>query len=302
MSGISSQRQKTCKYSTPNFIIFLIFNSHWINQVKLIMQGYKNKTEGSFIEQKESSIIWNYKNTDLEFGQMQAKELHVRLAILFENLPIDIIQTKTSVQVVPKELKKEKLVRALVERESFNFGDKEQKERAIDMILYVGGDGQTEQVFKYLNRIQTKQQRLQRCLLQVKYAAPNKVDHIHQVLQRLRNSIKANVSPDISVFTCTIGRRATQAKYFVNEGQIVDLLAQFNKRKSLVGNKNGPLLKHKASNNYSSIANFGNNLKFGKLIERDDDSGQVVKTKLGGTFTRHTNMKSLKMARSNLLG
>lgn len=40
----------------------------WIKQVRLIMNGYVNKTEGSYIEQKESSIIWNYKNTDLEFG------------------------------------------------------------------------------------------------------------------------------------------------------------------------------------------------------------------------------------------
>ena len=32
------------------------------------MLAYKNKTEGSFIEEKESSIIWNYKNTDFEFG------------------------------------------------------------------------------------------------------------------------------------------------------------------------------------------------------------------------------------------
>jgi len=87
------------------------------------MQGYKDKTEGSYIEQKESSIIWNYQSTDLEFGRMQAKELHTRLSILFENLPIDIIESKTSVQVVPKELKKEKLVRALVERESFSSGD-----------------------------------------------------------------------------------------------------------------------------------------------------------------------------------
>lgn len=255
------------------------------------MQGYKDKTEGSFIEQKESSIIWNYKNTDLEFGQMQAKELRTRLSILFENLPVDIVETNTSVQVVPKELKKEKLVRALLERESLSLGDQEQRDSPIDMILYVGGDGQTEPVFKYLNRIQTKQQRLQRCQLQVKYAAPNKLDHINTLLQRLRNSIKAHVSPDISVFTCTIGRRATQAKYFVNEGQIVDLLGQFNRKKNLVNNRAGPTfgnLNKNRGQNYS-IANFGvSNLKFGKLIESGDQSGQIVKTKLGGIFTRHT--------------
>ena len=47
----------------------------WIHQVRLLMIAYKEKTDGSYIEEKESSIIWNYKNTDLEFGQMQAKEL-----------------------------------------------------------------------------------------------------------------------------------------------------------------------------------------------------------------------------------
>lgn len=40
----------------------------WINQVRLLMCAYKNKTEGSFIEEKESSIIWNYRDTDFEFG------------------------------------------------------------------------------------------------------------------------------------------------------------------------------------------------------------------------------------------
>jgi len=39
------------------------------------MDAYKNKTEGSFIEEKESSITWDYRDTDFEFGQMQAKEL-----------------------------------------------------------------------------------------------------------------------------------------------------------------------------------------------------------------------------------
>jgi len=32
------------------------------------MEGYNNKTYGAYIEEKESSIIWNFKNTDLEFG------------------------------------------------------------------------------------------------------------------------------------------------------------------------------------------------------------------------------------------
>ena len=48
---------------------------------------------------------------------MQAKELNQRLLSIISNFPIEIIMTKTSVQVVPQELKKEKLVRALLEQE-----------------------------------------------------------------------------------------------------------------------------------------------------------------------------------------
>ena len=70
------------------------------------MMAYKNKTEGSFIEEKESSIIWNFKNTDFEFGQMQAKELRQQIVYVFQNFPIEIIETKFSIMVVPLELKK----------------------------------------------------------------------------------------------------------------------------------------------------------------------------------------------------
>jgi trehalose-6-phosphatase len=32
------------------------------------MQSYTEKTDGAFIEEKESMIVWNYKGTDPEFG------------------------------------------------------------------------------------------------------------------------------------------------------------------------------------------------------------------------------------------
>ena len=69
--------------------------------------------------------------------------------------------TKTSVQVVPQELKKEKLVKALLDQQIEKEMQQNQTRYAkpdipLDFILYIGDDGQTEQVFKYLNRIQTK--------------------------------------------------------------------------------------------------------------------------------------------------
>jgi trehalose-6-phosphatase len=49
------------------------------------MQQYCNKTDGAFIEVKESSIVWNYKDTDHELGQWQAKELTAQIEHIFSN-------------------------------------------------------------------------------------------------------------------------------------------------------------------------------------------------------------------------
>ena len=81
-------------------------------------------------------------------------------------------------------------------------------ELPLDFILYIGDDGQTEQVFKYLNRMQTKQRRL----IAKKLQAKSGLQPASPLQQRTSN---LNVSPDINVYTCTIGKRATQAKYYV---------------------------------------------------------------------------------------
>lgn len=58
----------TCKYLILFLLTFLF--SEWINQVKIIMKMYVEKTEGSFVEVKESIIIWNYKHAEYDFGKL----------------------------------------------------------------------------------------------------------------------------------------------------------------------------------------------------------------------------------------
>ena len=65
----------------------------WIKQVRLIMEQYNNKTDGSYIDEKESNIIWNYEHSDWMFGKLQAKELSVYLKNVFEHLPIQILES-----------------------------------------------------------------------------------------------------------------------------------------------------------------------------------------------------------------
>ena len=55
----------------------------WMDTILNVVQGYTDFTEGTFIEAKESMIIWNYKDTDPEFGRQAAKELATHLENCF---------------------------------------------------------------------------------------------------------------------------------------------------------------------------------------------------------------------------
>ena len=96
--GLSCLRSLIC--TLTNFYAHLIY-SCWIESVKDIMQSYTEKTDGAFIEEKQSMIVWNYKDTDPEFGNWQAKELTSHLEHVFCMLPIEVVHSKKCLEVVP---------------------------------------------------------------------------------------------------------------------------------------------------------------------------------------------------------
>jgi len=39
------------------------------------MKKYSEKTDGAYIEKKDSQLVWNYKNCDHELGKCQGQDL-----------------------------------------------------------------------------------------------------------------------------------------------------------------------------------------------------------------------------------
>jgi trehalose 6-phosphate synthase/phosphatase len=60
----------------------------WRESVRDIMNSYASKTDGSFIEDRESMIIWNFKDSDPEFGSWQSKELRNHIETFFSEQQI----------------------------------------------------------------------------------------------------------------------------------------------------------------------------------------------------------------------
>jgi len=47
-------------------------------------------TPGSIIEEKTSSVVWHYRNSDPEFGSWKANQLVAELYEMLSNLPVEI--------------------------------------------------------------------------------------------------------------------------------------------------------------------------------------------------------------------
>jgi Trehalose-phosphatase len=57
----------------------------WMEAVALVFDYFRERTPRSFVEPREASIVWNYKNADIEFGRLQVPALGGsmrRLAVL----------------------------------------------------------------------------------------------------------------------------------------------------------------------------------------------------------------------------
>ncbi len=45
----------------------------WMESVRLVFDYFCERTPRSFVELRESSVVWNYKYADVEFGRLQAR-------------------------------------------------------------------------------------------------------------------------------------------------------------------------------------------------------------------------------------
>lgn len=56
------------------------------------MQEYCDNVDGSYVEERNSTIVWNYKNTEEEHGHLSVKELYLQIKHLIgPNAPIEIV-------------------------------------------------------------------------------------------------------------------------------------------------------------------------------------------------------------------
>jgi len=110
----------------------------WKADVQPILEAFVDRTPGSFIEEKEFSLVWHYRKSDLELGSARATELKNNLLHFTANLNLDILEGNKVIEVKNSGINKGRAALCWITKKDWDF------------VLGVGDDWTDEDLFDVL--------------------------------------------------------------------------------------------------------------------------------------------------------
>ncbi|CAL9109269.1 unnamed protein product [Musa acuminata var. zebrina] len=124
----------------------LLVDLDWMKIAEPVMQLYTETTDGSYIELKESAIVWHYQYADHDYGSCQATELLDHLESVLTNEPVVVKRGQHIVEVKPQGIGKGLVVENLI-------GTLNKCGKPLDFVLCIGDDRSDEDMFESINSI-----------------------------------------------------------------------------------------------------------------------------------------------------
>ncbi|KAL4155202.1 hypothetical protein PRNP1_007315 [Phytophthora ramorum] len=78
----------------------------WWEHVVPLLEYYTERTPGAYIERKDSSVAWHYRDCDLDHGLWQASELLVSLREITRSLPVSVCPGNRYLEIRPQKVSK----------------------------------------------------------------------------------------------------------------------------------------------------------------------------------------------------
>ncbi|MBC7567223.1 MAG: bifunctional alpha,alpha-trehalose-phosphate synthase (UDP-forming)/trehalose-phosphatase [Pedobacter sp.] len=114
----------------------------WKEKIEKIMEHYVFRSPNSFIEKKDFSLAWHYRNADPFLANRRAKDLHEELVEYTLQMPLDVLNGHKVIEVRNKGINKGLATARILDATEYDF------------ILCAGDDQTDEDMFKVLARNQ----------------------------------------------------------------------------------------------------------------------------------------------------
>ncbi len=112
--------------------------NEWKEEVHPILDSWVNRTPGSFIEEKEFSLVWHYRKANPRLGELRARELINNLSNITANLNLQVLEGSKVVELKNTDINKGRAASKWILKDKWDF------------ILALGDDWTDEDTFKAL--------------------------------------------------------------------------------------------------------------------------------------------------------
>ena len=160
------------------------YDNEWIKNCSDIISPYLERCEGSFLDVKESSIVWQYTDCDLELGKQFVSAMSSELDNLIKKYNLKIVNGKGFMEIIAVGVNKGYFV-------GYKIKEFIKNKKSLDFILCIGDDTSDEKMFHYLN---TKKEEIK------KYCKKAKI------------------------YSITVGKKPSKAHYYVEKPKNVQEL------------------------------------------------------------------------------
>jgi len=187
----------------------------WRSLTMSIMEVYASRTHGSYIEETEMKVLWQYRDADLEFGYLQARELEDHLSNVLRSYPVDILHGGVEeggyVEVRPKGVNKGVFAMKAI---CYFHKLRAKPDALVDFALVLGDDHCDEPMLSVMRQIGHR-------------ARGGRASDLPKTMRLVDVSIcDPNVSNDAEVFTCTVGKKPSAAANYLQDPSEVEELLQ----------------------------------------------------------------------------
>lgn len=93
----------------------------WMQKIKPVLESFVDRTPGSFVEEKNYSMAWHYRNTDPDFGEKRATELNTVLTSLIGNYDISVLNGNKVMEVKSSNVNKGRAAVRMLGEDDYDF-------------------------------------------------------------------------------------------------------------------------------------------------------------------------------------
>ena len=96
-------------------------SNEWLEPINGVMNNYARRCAGSFVEDKEYSVAWHYRNADEEQGTVRATELYNELLDYTNSMNIQVMRGHKVIEVRNKGINKGAAVKKILKAQQYDF-------------------------------------------------------------------------------------------------------------------------------------------------------------------------------------